>query len=338
MEQTTDNNKAQAVLMISNINKVEGFDPSVLAVDYQDPSGQTYKRLPAMAQIAWFRMKYPEGKIAFSNIIEKLLPTGELVYMVTARVYTDYRMDINCFLAEGTATRGYCKDKPSVSPKEWAQTAAIGIALRNAGFGLQFNIAGEDFPAEAPNELGGTVIGSQNIPSGFSDVGMANPVSQPMTAPIQAGFVPPADMTPNMNGSLIQNAGQDMNGNPNIGQNIQQPIEADNGNNAGYVVQQTNVYNTVQGAQQVSEEKVGQVSMASQNSAGQHEMTYEEKLNAAMNMQCPINKYKGQTLGQVLMTDPAAINWIATKSTLDDNVKTAATLICEYALNEKASA
>ena len=315
MEQTTDNNKAQAVLMISNINKVEGFDPSVLAVDYQDPSGQTYKRLPAMAQIAWFRMKYPEGKIAFSNIIEKLLPTGELVYTVTARVYTDYRMDINCFLAEGTATRGYCKDKPSVSPKEWAQTAAIGIALRNAGFGLQFSIAGEDFPAEAPNELGGTVIGNQNIPSGFSDVGMANPVPQPMTAPIQAGFVPPANMTPNMNGNpiqnagqnmngnLVQNAGQNMNGNPNIGQNIQQPIEADNGNNAG-----------------------------------QREMTYEEKLNAAMNMQCPINKYKGQTLGQVLMTDPAAINWIATKSTLDDNVKTAATLICEYALNEKASA
>lgn len=303
MEQTTDNNKAQAVLMISNINKVEGFDPSVLAVDYQDPSGQTYKRLPAMAQIAWFRMKYPEGKIAFSNIIEKLLPTGELVYTVTARVYTDYRMDINCFLAEGTATRGYCKDKPSVSPKEWAQTAAIGIALRNAGFGLQFSIAGEDFPAEAPNELGGTVIGNQNILSGFSDVGMANPVPQPMTAPIQAGFVPPADMTPNMNGSLIQNAGQDMNGNPNMGQNMQQPIEVDNGNNAG-----------------------------------QREMTYEEKLNVAMNMQCPINKYKGQTLGQVLMTDPAAINWIATKSTLDDNVKTAATLICEHALNEKASA
>ena len=35
------------------------------------------------------------------------------------------------------------QDKPDISPREWAQTAAIGIALRNAGFGLQFKFAGE---------------------------------------------------------------------------------------------------------------------------------------------------------------------------------------------------
>ena len=76
MGQLTDNNeKTQAVVMISNINRVEGFDPTVLAVDYTDPNGQVYKRLPAMAQMAWFRLKYPEGKIAFSNIIEKA-PAG----------------------------------------------------------------------------------------------------------------------------------------------------------------------------------------------------------------------------------------------------------------------
>ena len=321
MGQTTENNdKTQAITMISNINRVDGFDPSVFAVDYTDASGQTFKRLPAMIQIAWFRMRYPEGKIAFSNIIEKVLPSGELVYTVTARVYADYRLDVNCFLAEGTATRGFCKDKPSVSPKEWAQTAAIGIALRNAGFGLQFNIAGEDFPAEAPNELGGTVIGSQNIPNGFSDAGMANPMPQPMTAPVQSGFVPPANMTPVMNGSPIQNAVQN------------------NGYNTGQVVQQNNVYNQEQYVQQAPEVNANQPSMGSQNNAGQQEMTYEEKLNAAMNMNCPINKYKGQTLGQVLVIDPTAINWIATKSTLDNSIKAAATLICEHALNQKASA
>lgn len=292
MGQLTDNNeKTQAVVMISNINRVEGFDPTVFAVDYTDPNGQVYKRLPAMAQMAWFRLKYPEGKIAFSNIIEKVLPSGELVYTVTARVYADYRLDVNCFLSEGTATRGYCKDKPSVSPKEWAQTAAIGIALRNAGFGLQFNIAGEDFPAEAPNELGGTVIGSQNIPSEFSGMQPINTVPQPMMEPMQTGYMPPVNMT------------QDMNGNPmqNVEHNVQVPIEP-------------------------------------QNNAGHHEMTYEEKVNAAMQMQCPINKYKGYTLGQVLSIDPAALNWISTKSTLDETIKSAATLICEYALNKQASA
>ena len=42
---------------------------------------------------------------------------------------------------------------PSVSPREWAQTAALGIALRNAGFGLQFEMAGESFSANAPDEF-----------------------------------------------------------------------------------------------------------------------------------------------------------------------------------------
>ena len=55
--------------IIGNINKVEGFDPAPLAVDYTDlTSGETRKRLPVMAQLAWFRLKYPEGRIAVQEI------------------------------------------------------------------------------------------------------------------------------------------------------------------------------------------------------------------------------------------------------------------------------
>ena len=50
--------------VIEKINQVEGFDPAPLAVDYTDLStGETRKRLPVMAQMAWFRLKYPEGRI-----------------------------------------------------------------------------------------------------------------------------------------------------------------------------------------------------------------------------------------------------------------------------------
>ena len=53
--------------VLSTINKVEGFDPSVLAVEYIDLTTQEKrKRLPVMAQLAWFRLKHPEGKIAIS--------------------------------------------------------------------------------------------------------------------------------------------------------------------------------------------------------------------------------------------------------------------------------
>ena len=53
--------------LLNNIHKVEGFDPSAFAVDYTDLNTQeTRKRLPVMAQIAWFRLVYREGKIAVS--------------------------------------------------------------------------------------------------------------------------------------------------------------------------------------------------------------------------------------------------------------------------------
>ena len=55
---------------------------------------------------------------------------------------------------KATASRKYDPLKPTVSPREWAQTAAVGIALRNAGFGLQFGAAGDDFDSAVPDELG----------------------------------------------------------------------------------------------------------------------------------------------------------------------------------------
>ena len=51
--------------ILNTIHKVEGFDPTPLAVEYMDLTTQEKrKRLPVMAQLAWFRLKYPEGKIA----------------------------------------------------------------------------------------------------------------------------------------------------------------------------------------------------------------------------------------------------------------------------------
>ena len=149
--------------MVAKINAVEGFDPEQFAVDYTDnATGEKIKRLPVMAQMAWFRLKYPKGKIAVR------VANGNDCFIATARVYADYQDADNCFLAEATASRGFLPDKPSISPREWAQTAAVGVALRNAGFGLQFSIAGEAFPDVAPDEFGGMdVPGVQPAPAGL---------------------------------------------------------------------------------------------------------------------------------------------------------------------------
>ena len=152
MSQNNSNDKQAMLGLIENINKVEGFDPTPFAVDFTDLNSQeTRKRLPVMIQIAWFRLKYPEGKIAVQ------VTQGKDCFVATAKVYPSYKDGDECYLAEATASRGKCEEKPSVSPREWAQTAAVGIALRNAGFGLQFGAAGDDFLNLAPNELGITV-------------------------------------------------------------------------------------------------------------------------------------------------------------------------------------
>ena len=154
MSQTNASNASMAIL--NTINKVDGFDPTPLAVEYVDLTTQEKrKRLPVMAQLAWFRLKYPEGKIASDVKAEKDY------FVASARVYVSYKDPVECYLAEATASRKYDPLKPTVSPREWAQTAAVGIALRNAGFGLQFGAAGDDFDGQVPDELG---VGSTITP------------------------------------------------------------------------------------------------------------------------------------------------------------------------------
>lgn len=240
---STDDKKAkqEAMEALQKINAVEGFDPSALAVEYSDlNSSERRLRLPVMAQIGWFRLKYPEGRIAIS------VSPGKDCFVATARVYPHYTDPVDQFLAEATASRGYLADKPTVSPREWAQTAAVGIALRNAGFGLQFGAAGDAFDSPAVDELGGIIWSGS--PEGVPE---PSPQSAPAPAPAPA-----------------------------------QPEET--------------------------------------------------PLEQALKMPCPIAKYNGKTLGEVLQTDPKALVWVANKFTGDDKISAAAKLICDEAARQSA--
>ena len=173
-----ENNGAQNSVL-NTIHKVEGFDPAAYAVPYTDlNTGETRKRLPVMAQMAWFRLVYREGKIAVS------VTPGKDCFVATARVYPSYKDPADSYLAEATASRTFDPSKPSVSPREWAQTAAVGIALRNAGFGLQFGAAGDDFLNLAPNELGITI---DPVPAGTTAEAVPAPdvpaTGMPLTPP-----------------------------------------------------------------------------------------------------------------------------------------------------------
>lgn len=209
---------AETMAKIAEINRVEGFDAGEFAVEYTDmETGETRKRLPVVVQIAWFRLKYPEGKIAVNAVPE------DGGFTAAARIYANYRDGAECYLAEAQAWRGPDEAKPGVSAREWAQTAAIGIALRNAGFGLQVDAA----------EPG--------------DRASSTPETQ-ATAP-----------------------------------------------------------------------------------------TPEDILERAMNTPCPITKYSGKTLGEVLVIDPNALNWVANKFTGNAEISEAAKTICEYAVRQASA-
>ena len=257
---TNPNNKSTALSIFETINNVEGFDPTPLAVDYTDlNTGETRKRLPVIVQIAWFRLKYPEGRIAIS------VTSTQGYFVATARIYKNYMDPVDCFLAEASASRGPIADKPTVSPREWAQTAAVGIALRNAGFGLQFHAAGEGFDDVAVNELGGIA---------------------PQT---------PASATPVASASKA----------------------------AGTVSEE---YST-EPEYSVAGEPVSETPAAEPE---------ESPLDKAYKMPCPIDRYKGKTLKEVLVLDNKAIIWLAEKYTNDPEIAAGAKLICEYAVQATA--
>lgn len=283
MSQNKETDKAAMRAVISTINAVEGFDPEPFAVEYTDlESRETRKRLPVMIQMAWFRLKYPEGKITTK------VTNGKDCFVVTARIYPSYKDSDDCYLAEATASRGYLAEKPSVSPREWAQTAAVGIALRNAGFGLQFGMAGEDFPEVAPDELG-LMEGSAGIQT---ETGADISAPEPMQMQTQEAETQISQNVTAMPASQIQ-----------------QPVA------------------------QVSETQQGTVPQE----PVQQELTYEERIQQAMSMPCPIKKYAGKTLGDLVVTDPKALNWIVNKFHDDKGTNEAARLICEYALGQASA-
>ena len=69
----------------------------------------------------------------------------------------------------------------------------------------------------------------------------------------------------------------------------------------------------------------------------ERELTLEEKATQAMQMPCPISKYSGKTMGDVLTMDPNAIKWVAEKFKGNDEIKAGAMAICEYAAQQAAS-
>lgn len=248
MSSQDSNQKEVMIERISQINRVEGFDPTPFALELTDLNTMKVRTIiPVSVQIAWFKMKYPDGKIAVS--VQNV--RGDDRYIASAKIYAHYKDAVECYLAEGSAMKGKNPDNPEISAIEWAQTTAIGVALRNAGFGLQFAVSNsETVTGENASE---TVIPEKK-------------------------------------------------------------------------------------AKKTEEEIPEETSVTKIEPEIKQEPTLEERVQKAMELPCPMAKYRGLTLGDLLREDPKALDYMARKYQGDEKAVEAAKLICEFALKMQQSA
>lgn len=118
----------------NTINAVEGFDPA--KVVETDEEGNLVLRVKD--RLAWFKLKHPNGRV-----LTNLHSFDGNMAIVKGFVYNED--GVLCATGYGTALFSD-KDAFGLKPIECAETYAIGRALSNAGFGIQFAGNAYDIP------------------------------------------------------------------------------------------------------------------------------------------------------------------------------------------------
>ena len=119
---------------VRNLNRVEGFEPKdYLRKEASEDGISMY--LDTKYRLLWYRLMYPKGKIIkIPKTLNKDYATFE------ARIYADVNDAPENFLANGFASRyrDDTNEQFGMNFVEMAETAALGRALKDAGFGTQF--------------------------------------------------------------------------------------------------------------------------------------------------------------------------------------------------------
>lgn len=133
----------QNVKEIQELNRVEGFDPRKYMRQLAGDGQAAKYYLDVVYRKLWFRLKYPNGKI-----VKTLKKLTDQVAIVEAKVYLDRNDSEESFISNALAQKYMTTDDQFGNKYvELAETAAVGRALADAGFGLQFaDLEGETDP------------------------------------------------------------------------------------------------------------------------------------------------------------------------------------------------
>ena len=135
---------ANEMTAISELNRVDGFDPTkfMRRLTEVDDNGQPSERLylEVAYRKLWFRLKHPEGAIR-----KFMREVNDQFAIMEARVYLDRRDPEESYIANAIVKRYFHpEDRLGDKYLEIAETAAVGRALADAGFGIQFTDSSEN--------------------------------------------------------------------------------------------------------------------------------------------------------------------------------------------------
>lgn len=156
-----ENSLYSTIEPVRKLNEVPGFDPLKFMRELTEQEGDKPKwYLDVKYRILWFRLCNPLGKIA-----TEIVKLTEQMAVVEAKIYLDMKDEINNYISKATSEKTKASENEKNSTLEWAETAAIGRALTNAGYGIQFCdlLEGNDIqPTESGVEI--DKISPQNRP------------------------------------------------------------------------------------------------------------------------------------------------------------------------------
>lgn len=295
---------------VAALHQVEGFDPRkfMRLIQKEDQSSRYY--LDVAYRKLWFRLCYPEGKI-----VKTIRSITAQMAIVEARVYLNKNDPDDSYVANAFAQK--FREDSEIGQKyvELAETAAVGRALSDAGFGLQFADREKEMDpevTEAPIDeevMAGTPICPENIPEEVFGSSVGEPLMEDMI-PGQCGiedYIPMPDEV-----MRVAEASKE---------EVQQPKAA---------LQPKAAPQPTKKSEQTPQEQFMQNNVAPKSTVGiTRDMPVNDiygKLTRDLAVKVVVSAgcYKGKTLGQIAVEKPGSLQWYVDSYKGPDNLLRAA--------------
>lgn len=295
---------------VAALHQVEGFDPRkfMRLIQKEDQSSRYY--LDVAYRKLWFRLCYPEGKI-----VKTIRSITAQMAIVEARVYLNKNDPDDSYVANAFAQK--FREDSEIGQKyvELAETAAVGRALSDAGFGLQFADREKEMDpevTEAPIDeevMAGTPICPENIPEEVFGSSVGEPLMEDMI-PGQCGiedYIPMPDEI-----MRVAEASKE---------EVQQPKAA---------LQPKAAPQPTKKPEQTPQEQFMQNNVAQESTVGiTRDMPVNDiygKLTRDLAVKVVVSAgcYKGKTLGQIAVEKPGSLQWYVDSYKGPDNLLRAA--------------